>query len=103
MTIQSSIFNPSVMNRSKRFVTIDGKDYVVKRTSYKNPLTPSTMPMYEEAVVIDGTKHYVSKVPTIISKDGSKDVVVINGKTYDVKQSDDIMSTIRSAISKIHK
>ena len=97
----STSFGNSIMSKAQRFVTVDGKDYVVKRTQYKNPLIPTIGPVYKDAVVVNGTKHYVTKVPSLISADKTKDIVIINGKTYDVYQKNDIMSVIRSAVEKM--
>ena len=102
MTIDAALtFGSSVNSIAQRFVTVNGKDYAVKRTIYKNPLILSNSPIYKDAVVVDGKKHYVMKTPTVLSKDGTKDIVVINGKSYDVHQKNDIMSVVHSAVTKI--
>ena len=102
MTVDlSASFGSSIMSKAQRFVTVDGKDYAVKRTQYKNPLISSIVPIYKDAVVVNGTKHYVTKVPSLISTDKTKDIVIINGKSYDVHQKNDIISVVRSAVSKM--
>ena len=70
---------------SNKYVVIDGQKYPVIKVPDNNPLYCSFAPKYKEVVVIDGKQYDVQEANDIIACDKKKDVVVVDGKQYDVK------------------
>ena len=87
--IKSLSFNANsgvsnVMPNKAGAIIIDGKAYPVKKVPVRNPLKQTIAPEYREVVVINGKIYPVEKSRNMLTCDGTKDVVVIGNKTYNV-------------------
>ncbi len=73
-------------NFAKRdYVVVDGKPYSVQRRPYHEPGVSTLAPVDRDVVVIKGKEYPVKEVSDMSACDKTKDVVVIDGKEYDVK------------------
>ena len=74
----------NVMPNKTGTVIIDGKAYPVRKVPVRNPLKQTMVPEYREVVVVNGKIYPVEKSRDMLTCDGTKDVVVIGDKTYNV-------------------
>ena len=78
------------MPKGGKTITINGQTVQVQKVPCKKPGVFSFAPMYKEVVIIDGKEYDVQEVPDRFGCDKKKQVVVIDGKIYDVKNNDQI-------------
>lgn len=78
------------MPKGGKTITINGQTVQVQKVPCKKPGVFSFAPMYKEVVIIDGKEYDVQEVPDLFGCDKKKQVVVIDGKIYDVKNNDQI-------------
>lgn len=84
----------SIAGQADKKVTVDGETYKVEKKVDNSVF--SIMPTYEEVVTIDGEEYRVKEVSDPFACDKTKQVIIKDGKQYDVYNGFSVRASIES-------
>lgn len=74
----------SIAQTQHKSIYVNGKSYPVVKVQDIDSITCSFAPRYKEVVIIDGKQYDLKEIPSLFTSDATNQVVIIDGKQYPV-------------------